>query len=120
MIKTAVKTAVALTAVTGAFMATHPTYETNLTKEIDCYQGKCEQVVTVSWDLVGRDDYNVFVGDYNEKHFSIERFVDGDINDAFVISMVHHNWENEFEWNVWNIEFFKDVDDFWFNIQIGK
>ena len=120
MIKTVVKTAVALTIGAGAFMATHPTYETNFTKEIDCNQDKCEQVVTVSWDLIGKNDYNEFVGDYNTKHFSIERFVNGDINDGFVISKVHHNWENEYEWNVWNIEFFKDIDAFWFNFEIGK
>jgi len=67
-----------------------------------------ENNVTISWDV-----------DSNEsKHFSIERYVEGDINDAFIISKNKHEQDN-FVWWTFDVEGWKNVDEHWFNFRMG-
>lgn len=67
-----------------------------------------ENNVTISWDT-----------DSNEsKHFSIERYVEGDINDAFIISKNKHE-QDGFEWWTLDIEGWRNVDENWFEFSMG-
>jgi len=67
-----------------------------------------ENNITISWGM-----------DSNEsKHFSIERYVEGDINDAFIISKNKHK-QDGFEWWTLDIEGWRNVDEHWFNFRMG-
>lgn len=67
-----------------------------------------ENNITISWDM-----------DSNEsKHFSIERYIEGDINDGFIISKNKHEQDN-FEWWTFDIEGWRNVDEHWFNFRMG-
>ena len=67
-----------------------------------------ENNITISWDI-----------DSNEsKHFSIERYYFGDIEDAFIISKNHHEYDN-YEWWIWEIEGWTGVDEHWFEFTMG-
>lgn len=67
-----------------------------------------ENNITVSWDVDSNDS----------KHFSIERYVEGDINDAFIISKNRHE-QDHFEWWTWDIEGWAGVDEYWFEFSMG-
>ena len=67
-----------------------------------------ENNVTISWDI-----------DSNEsKHFSIEHYYFGDLDDAFIISKNKHQFGNS-EWWTLDIEGWLNVDEHWFNITFG-
>lgn len=67
-----------------------------------------ENNITISWDT-----------DSNEsKHFSIEKFYFGDVEDAFIISKNHHE-SGGFEWWTWNIEGWTGTDEHWFEFRAG-
>ena len=71
-----------------------------------------ENNVTISWDLKSEQS----------KHFSIERFVDGDVNDAFIISYNLHVVDNGvkvYSWHTFDIEGWINVDQHWFELRIG-
>ena len=67
-----------------------------------------ENNVTISWDIDSD----------TSKHFSIERYYFGDINDAFIISKNKHEYGNA-EWWTLDIEGWVNVDEHWFNITFG-
>jgi hypothetical protein len=67
-----------------------------------------ENNVTISWDM----------NDTQSKHFSIERYVEGDINDAFIISKNKHE-QDGFEWWTLDIEGWRNVDENWFEFSMG-
>ena len=67
-----------------------------------------ESNVTISWDVNSNES----------KHFSIERFIEGDINDAFIISKNKHEYGG-FEWYTLDIEGWKNVDENWFEFRMG-
>ena len=67
-----------------------------------------ESNVTISWDVNSNES----------KHFSIERYIEGDINDAFIISKNHHE-QGGFEWWTLDIEGWKDIDEHWFEFRMG-
>ena len=67
-----------------------------------------ENNITISWDI-----------DSNEsKHFSIEKYYFGDIEDAFIISKNYHAHDG-FEWWTWNIEGWTGTDEHWFEFNMG-
>lgn len=71
-----------------------------------------ENNVTISWDLKSEQS----------RHFSIERFVDGDVNDAFIISYNLHVVDNGvkvYNWHTFDIEGWINVDQHWFELRIG-
>ena len=71
-----------------------------------------ENNITISWDLKSEQS----------RHFSIERFVDGDVNDAFIISYNLHVVDNEYQnysWHTFDIEGWIDIDSHWFNMTFG-
>lgn len=67
-----------------------------------------ESNIIISWDVNSNES----------KHFSIERFIEGDINDAFIISKNKHE-QGGFEWYTLDIEGWKDVDENWFEFRMG-
>lgn len=67
-----------------------------------------ENNITISWDM----------NDTQSKHFSIEKYVEGDINDAFIISKNKHE-QDGFEWWTFDIEGWRNVDEHWFNFRMG-
>ena len=106
LIKSVITTGLALTATAGAMIGVKPENEIVIVT-------KPENNITISWNLT----------DSIEKHFSVEHFENGDVDDAFIIAKTHHEYkENGFdmEWNVWSVEAWKNIDDVWFNIEIGK
>ena len=68
-----------------------------------------ENNVTISWDLKSEQS----------KHFSIERFIDGDVNDAFIISNNLHEVHG-YSWRTLDIEGWRDIDEHWFNMTFGQ
>ena len=67
-----------------------------------------ENNITISWDL-----------DSNEsKHFSIEHFYFGDIEDAFIVSKNRHEVDG-FEWWTFDIEGWENTDEHWFQFSAG-
>ena len=67
-----------------------------------------ENNITISWDV----DSDV------SKHFSIEKYYFGDIEEAFIISKNHHAHDC-FEWWTWNIEGWTGTDEHWFEFNMG-
>ena len=67
-----------------------------------------ENNITISWDV----DSDV------SKHFSIEKYYFGDIEDAFIISK-NHPVHDDFEWWTWNIEGWTGTDEHWFEFNMG-
>lgn len=67
-----------------------------------------ENNVTISWD----------VDSHESKHFSIEHYVFGDREDAFIISKNHHE-QGQYEWYTWDIEGWQNVDENWFEFRMG-
>ena len=67
-----------------------------------------ESNVTISWDVNSNES----------KHFSIEKYVEGDINDAFIISKNKHE-QDGFEWWTFDVEGWKNVDENWFEFSMG-
>ena len=67
-----------------------------------------ENNITISWDI----DSDV------SKHFSIEKYYFGDIEDAFIISKNHHV-HNDYEWWTFEIEGWTGTDEHWFEFSMG-
>ena len=80
------------------------------------------QQITVSWDFAGTSSplYDTPSIINTVQHFSIERYIDNDINDAFI---VYHNHKIDMPsnsaWNEIGIELFFDTDGFWAGFEIG-
>jgi hypothetical protein len=78
----------------------------------------------ISWNISGVASYD---SDHNissvRRHFSIENYQDGDIDDAFIISIDKNAYKPDasggYSWTAVNIEGYKNVDDAWINITIG-
>ena len=71
-----------------------------------------ENNITISWDLKSEQS----------KHFSIEHFEDGDVDDAFIISYNLHVVDNGvkvYDWHTFDIEGWINVDQHWFELRIG-
>ena len=71
-----------------------------------------ENNITISWNFV----------DEQSKHFSIERYIDGDINDAFIISKNLHVVENPYHtysWHTLDVEGWINTDEHFFNMTFG-
>lgn len=89
-----------------------PTAKTvNTICEVEYHKYECcelESNITISWDMNSNES----------KHFSIERYIEGDINDAFIISKNHHE-QGGFEWWTLDIEGWKDIDEHWFEFRMG-
>ena len=67
-----------------------------------------ENNITISWDV-----------DSNEsKHFSIEKYYFGDVEDAFIISKNRHEYSG-YEWWTLDIEGWINTDEHWFEFRMG-
>ena len=79
--------------------------------------------VVISWNIAGMpaaaDIHHIT---RTEKYFSIEKYDGGDINDSFYIGTLHNVYDGpagRYDWHVFRLEGYKNVDQVWLNIEIG-
>ena len=83
-----------------------------------------ETETVVSWNYAGSPSYNA---DHDvmtiRRHFSIEKYQDGDITDGFRVTFDEKEYkpetDNGYKWKVFYMEGFQDIDEAWINIEIG-
>lgn len=84
-----------------------------------------EVETVITWNFTGHvsniDEVGVITV---ERFFSIERYIDGDINDCFYIGIHNKHYEQPstkeiLDWHKIVIEAWKNTDEAWLNLEIG-
>lgn len=113
------KTIIAAAVVLSGALTARPQAEINL-PELHLPTGT--QQITVSWDFTGTSSplYENPSIINTVQHFSIERYINNDINDAFVIYHNHKiDTRSNSAWHEIGTELFFDTDGFWADFEIG-
>ena len=80
--------------------------------------------IIISWDFIGCEkiawnDKNITI---HEKYFSIENFVDNDIEDGAIFSYRTKTYDSGYAYSQWHeigTEIFENTDDFYITFEIG-
>jgi hypothetical protein len=107
----------AVFAVMAAVINSHPVMEIS----IDSHNNS---ELVISWNVTGSVKYDTAYHIIsNDRHFSIERYIDGDINDSFIITQRHNTHVSYYSpvtsWNVLYIEFYRNIDEIFCDFTFG-
>lgn len=104
-----------ITAAAAAYISYKPANEINVILN--------DGEVVISWNFSGMPEI-ADIPDITsiEKYFSIEKYNGSDIHDLFYIGTLYKVYDGlagRYDWHVFRLEGYKNVDQSWLNIEIG-